>query len=76
MKIKTELIFPGKLKDQPVMCEACKKYDMLMTIHEASFSKDTGWAFVTLSGSKDDIVKGMAYLKKSGVVVRKSLNFI
>jgi len=76
MKIKTELIFPGKLKDQPVMCEVCKKHEITMTILEASFNADQGWALVTLSGTKSDIVKGLAQLKKLGVAVKKTLNFI
>ncbi len=76
MKIKTELIFPGKLKDQPVMCEVCKKHDILMTIQEATFNADQGWALVTLNGAKADIVKGLAHFKKLGVVAKKTLNFI
>lgn len=76
MKIRAELVFPVKLKDQPILCEVCKKFDLDMIIQEASFSTDTGWAIITFQGSKADIVKTMAYLKKLGVVVKKSLNFI
>ena len=76
MKIKTELIFPGKLKDQPILCEICKKFDISVSILEASFTTDTGWAIVTFTGLKAEIVRALSHLKKLGVQVKSSLNFM
>jgi len=76
MKIKTELIFPGKLKDQAILCDVCKKFDLSVVILEASFTTDIGWAVVCFNGSKTEIVKLLAYFKKVGVEVKKTLNFV
>jgi len=76
MKVRTELIFPGKLKDQPILCDICKKFDVSTAILEASFTTDTGWAIVSFNGAKPEIVKVLAYLKKLGVEVKKSINFL
>lgn len=75
MKLKTELTFPSKLKNQPILCDICKKFDITLAILEASFSTDTGWAIVSFSGSKIEILKVLAYLKALDVSVENSLNF-
>jgi L-aspartate semialdehyde sulfurtransferase ferredoxin len=76
MKVKTELTFPTKLKNQPILCDICKEFDISMAILEASFSTDIGWAIVSFSGSKPEIVKVIAFLKALGVEVKNTLNFL
>jgi ABC-type methionine transport system ATPase subunit len=76
MKVRTELTFPGKLKNQPILCDICKKFDISMAILEASFSTETGWAIISFNGTKTDIVKVLAYLKELGVEVKNTLKFV
>jgi ABC-type methionine transport system ATPase subunit len=74
MKTKTELTFPGNLKDQPILCDLCKKFEISMSILEASFSSETGWAIVILEGKKEEIDRTLGYLKTTGVVVENTVN--
>jgi len=37
MQIKAELTFPGKLKDEAIICSLCKDFDIILNIVEASF---------------------------------------
>jgi ABC-type methionine transport system ATPase subunit len=76
MKTKTELTFPVNLKDQPILCDLCKKFEISMSILEASFSSETGWAIVILEGKKEEIDKTLGYLKTLGVGVENSVNFV
>jgi ABC-type methionine transport system ATPase subunit len=75
MRTKTELTFPGNLKDQPILCDLCKKFDISMSILEASFSSETGWAIVVFDGKKEEIEKTLEYLKSIGVVIENTANF-
>lgn len=66
-KIKTELIFPGRLKDEAILCGLCKKFDITLSIVEASFSTDTGWAIVVIEGAEQEIKNACAFLAQRGV---------
>jgi ABC-type methionine transport system ATPase subunit len=67
MQIKTELTFPGELKDEALICNICKQFDIVVNIVEASFSTDTGWAILVFNGCEEEIKKAFDYLKGKGV---------
>ena len=71
MKIKAELTFPGKLKDEPIICNLCKKFPIILSIVEASFSTDIGWAILVLEGSEEELKNSFAYLKSTGVEIKE-----
>ena len=70
-KVKVEITFPGKLKEEPIICYLCKKFDIVVNILEASFSTDTGWAILVFEGSEEEIKKSFAYLKDTGVIIEE-----
>lgn len=70
MQIRVEVIFPGKLKDEPIICELCKRFDLTLSILEASFSTDTGWAILIFAGSEEELKKAFGYLKNKGVEIK------
>lgn len=70
MRIKTELNFPGELKDEPVICQLCKQFDIVLSIIEASFSTEIGWAVLILEGSNEEVKKAFAFLKNRGVEIK------
>lgn len=70
-KEKLELTFPSKLKDEPIICDLCKKFNITLKIMEASFSTDTGWAIITLEGNEDELGKTLGYLREKGVEIRE-----
>lgn len=67
MQIKAELTFPGKLKDEAIICSLCKDFDIILNIVEASFSTDTGWAILVINGSEEEVKKAFNYLENKGV---------
>ena len=70
MKIKAEFIFPGKLKDEPLICDICKQFNITLSILEASFSTDTGWAILVLEAEDAEIIKTLKYLADKGVEIK------
>lgn len=70
MKAKVELTFPPELKDEPIICELCKKFDIVLSILEASFSTEVGWAILVLEGQEPDVNKAIQYLTGSGAEVK------
>ena len=69
MKIKAELTFPGALKEEPLICNICKQFNIVLSILEASFSTDTGWAILIIEATEPEIKKTLEYLKNKGVEV-------
>lgn len=67
MQIKAEFTFPGKLKDEAIICNLCKQFDIVLKIVEASFSTDTGWAILTLEGKEEELKKTFEFLQNKGV---------
>jgi hypothetical protein len=71
MRIRAELNFPADLKDEPIICQVCKKFDITLSIVEASFSTDIGWAILILEGEREDLEQTLGYLKGRGVEIAK-----
>ena len=69
MKVKAELTFSSELKDKPLLCNLCKKFNIVLNIVEASFSTATGWAILILEGTQEEIEKSFDYLKSNGVKI-------
>jgi len=67
MQIKAEFTFPAQLKDEAVICNLCKQFDIIVSIIEASFSTDTGWAILVLKGQEKEVQKALDYLTGKGV---------
>jgi len=72
MRIKTELSFPADLKEEPIICNLCKKFDIALSILEASFSTEVGWAILILEGVEGELNKALDYLKNQGVKIESS----
>ena len=68
-EMKVELFIPGELKEEPIIYDLIKNYDVRMKIIEASFSTESGWAYLILSGEKPEIDKMFEYLGSKGVNV-------
>lgn len=73
VRIKAELLFPGKLKDEPIICNLCKKFDIIVSVVEASFSTETGWAILVFEGSEEEIKKAFEYLKDKDIEIKDPL---
>ena len=69
MVVKTEITFPGELKDEPIICNLCKQFDITLNIIEASFSTDVGWAILILHGKEEEVKKAFDFLREKGVTI-------
>jgi ABC-type methionine transport system ATPase subunit len=67
--VKVELFIPGELKDEPIICDMIKNYKISLKIVEASFSTESGWAFLILTGEKIEIEKVFDFLRQKGIKV-------
>ncbi|MDD5634772.1 MAG: NIL domain-containing protein [Candidatus Omnitrophica bacterium] len=68
-KINVELFIPGELKDEPIICEMIKNFKVDMRIVEASFSTESGWAYLIIDGDKKEVDRMFEFLKGKGVSV-------
>ena len=69
METKIELFIPGELKDEPIICHMIKNFNIDMKIVEASFSTESGWAYLIVKGEKPELDRLFGYLKGKGVNV-------
>ena len=69
MKLKVELTFPAELKDEPVIHNLGKEFDIIPNIIEASFSTKTGWAILVLEGDQKEVDKSLEYLKNKKIII-------
>lgn len=70
MIIRGEFVFPERMKDEPLICNICKEFNILLKIVEASFSTDTGWAILVMEGEEEELKRTMGYLRAKGVETR------
>ncbi len=69
MRIMVELTLPKDYKDEPVFYQMIKQFKVVPTIIEASFSTDTGWAYIKLEGEEEEIKKLFSFLKSKNIIV-------
>ena len=64
------LKFPKDITDQPIVCNLVKKFDVDFNILKADILlQQEGILVLQLKGHRENINKGLAYLKEQGVAV-------
>lgn len=74
MQMVIGLTFPGELKDESVICQLCKKFDISLNIVEASFSMYSGWAILGIEGGEEELRNAFAFLKEKGINIENIKN--
>ena len=69
METKIELFIPGDLKDEPIICQMIKDFKVDIKIMEASFSTESGWAYLIINGEQPEIDRVFSYLRTKGINV-------
>ena len=69
MENKIELFIPGELKNEPIICQMIKDFDIAIKIVEASFSTESGWAYLIINGEQTELDRLFSYLKEKGISV-------
>lgn len=66
---KLELFIPGELKEQPVIFQMIKEFDIKVKIIEASFSAESGWALLIVDGEKPELKRLLDSLIEKGIKI-------
>ncbi len=64
-----KLTFPQKLIKEPLTFEMAKKYNIMPNIRRAKVTEQIGELVLELEGKDPDLIKGVDFLKKAGVIV-------
>jgi len=65
--INVELFIPGELKERPIICDMVREFKIDMKILEASFSTESGWAYLIINGETSETDRLFSYLKDIGI---------
>jgi len=68
-EIKIEIFIPGALKEEPILYDMIKNFDVGIKIIEASFSTESGWAYLMINGKDQEIAKLFSFLKEKDINV-------
>jgi ABC-type methionine transport system ATPase subunit len=69
MRKMVELTIPREYKDEPIFYQMITWFKVIPTIIEASFSSDTGWAYVKLEGEEEELDRVIDFLKSRNIIV-------
>ena len=69
-ELKVELFIPGELKNEPVISDMIKSFNVEIKIIEASFSAESGWAILIVNGIKVEIDRMFENLRSKGINVQ------
>lgn len=72
MKIKIEVTFPAELKDEAILCNLCKNFNIILNIVEASFSTEVGWAILIIETDEPEMKNVFAYLENRGIIMENT----
>jgi len=64
-----KMTFPKDLIKKPITFQMAKKFDVMPNIRRAKITEDIGEMVLELDGKDENLEKGIAYLKKEGVIV-------
>ncbi|MFQ5834738.1 MAG: NIL domain-containing protein [bacterium] len=68
-KKRVTLTFPQELIKEPVIFRMAKQYDLVPNIRRAKVTETVGEVTLELSGSEEDLQRGIKHLEQLGVKV-------
>lgn len=63
------LSYPRALIKEPILYHLVKKFDLIFSIRGASVSEEMGLVAVEFEGTREQIERGLAWLRQTGVTV-------
>lgn len=69
MRTMVELSIPKDYKDEPIFYDMIKRFKVIPTIIEASFSTNNGWAYIKIEGEESEIKKLFVFLRSKNIIV-------
>ena len=68
---KVYLTYPPHLKDQPLIYELIKKFDVVVNILEANITPQEGRLLVAVQGEEPVVKEGLEWMSAQGVEVKE-----
>jgi len=68
-KKMVHLVFPQRLIKKPVIYTMARKYNVIPNIRRANITETVGEVTLELSGTKENLEKGIKYLERQGIKV-------
>lgn len=68
-KQRVKFTFPEKLVQDPIIYLLGKDFNIITNIRRADVEDSRGWVVLEVEGSKEDIDRGLAWVKQKGVRV-------
>ena len=69
MKQRVKFTFPTNLVTEPIIHSLGKDYNVITNIRRADVTEEQGWVVLELDGNEQDIERGLAWVKETGVRV-------
>jgi hypothetical protein len=69
VKRRLRVIFPQHLAGQPILFKMAGEHDLVPTIRRAHLDGDGGEMLLELEGLREDLERGIDYLRSHGMVV-------
>lgn len=66
---RVRFTFPTNLVTQPIIYDLGRKFEIVTNIRRADIRENMGWVILELTGSEEEIAKGLQWVASSGVRV-------
>jgi ABC-type methionine transport system ATPase subunit len=68
--VRLQLIYPESKVKEPIICQVCKNFDVILNIRTAKVTQDTGILNVEIDGEEEEIEKAIRFIEEKGVNVQ------
>jgi hypothetical protein len=68
-KLRVKFTFPPEQIKEPVIYEVGKRFDLVTNVRRADITAEVAWAVLELDGTREDLDRGVEWLRELGVRV-------
>ena len=68
-KLRVKFTFPPDQIKEPVIYEVGKRFDLVTNVRRADITAEVAWAILELDGTREDLDRGVEWLRDLGVRV-------
>jgi L-aspartate semialdehyde sulfurtransferase ferredoxin len=68
-RLRVKFTFPPEQIKEPVIYEVGKRFDLVTNIRRADVTAEVAWAILELDGTREDLDRGVEWLRDIGIRV-------
>jgi hypothetical protein len=68
-RLRVKFTFPPEQIKEPVIYEVGKRFDLVTNLRRADITAEVAWAILELDGTREDLDRGVEWLRELGVRV-------